>query len=201
MTETGPAFWTIAVLALVGGMIVSSITQAFLTRATVAYSQGRRASLAESARAGLAVFLPLMGLSLVIAVATAFGMLLLIIPGLMLMTAWSVATPALIEERVGIFEAIERSNELTRGSRWRIFFLMVAVGLVTWVTTVAVQFFTGVDEAEAIAAFANVPYLAASILVGTLNSLLIGTVQSAIYVELRSLKDGPATNRLEQIFA
>jgi len=201
MTETGPAFWTIAVLSLVGGMIVSSITQAFLTRATVAYSQGRRASLAESARAGLAVFLPLMGLSLVIAVATAFGMLLLIIPGLMLMTAWSVATPALIEERVGIFEAIERSNELTRGSRWRIFFLMVAVGLVTWVTTVAVQFFTGVDEAEAIAAFANVPYLAASILVGTLNSLLIGTVQSAIYVELRSLKDGPATNRLEQIFA
>lgn len=201
MDEMGPAFWTIAVLSLVGGMIVSSITQAFLTRATVAYSQGRRASLAESARAGLAVFLPLMGLSLLIAVATAFGMLLLIIPGLMLMTAWSVATPVLIEERVGIFEAIERSNELTRGSRWRIFFLMVAVGLVTWVTTVAVQFFTGVDEAEAIAAFGDVPYLAASILVGTLNSLLIGTVQSAIYVEMRSLKDGPATNRLEQIFA
>ncbi|MDP9421941.1 MAG: hypothetical protein M3Q19_03755 [Pseudomonadota bacterium] len=147
------------------------------------------------------MFLPLVGLSLVTSVATTLGMLLLIIPGLMLMTAWSVAAPALIEERLGVIEAIERSNELTRGSRWKIFLLLFLVGMVTWVAGGVLEYFAGVDEADAAAAFEDPTYLTASALVGTLTSLFAGTVQSAIYVELRNFKDGPASSHLEQIFS
>ena len=186
---------------MLGAMVISSMTQAFLTRATVAQSEGRRTSLAECARVGLAMFLPLVALSIVTSIATTLGMLLLIIPGLMLMTAWSVATPALVEERLGVFEAIRRSNELTRGSRVKIFLLLLLVGIVTWVAAGVLEYFAGVDETDAAAAFEDTTYLAASALVGTLSSLFAGTVQSAIYVELRNFKDGPASSQLEQIFS
>ena len=49
--------------------------------------------------------------------------------------------------------------------------------------------------------FGNPAYLTASALLGTLFNLLWSTVQASRYVELRDWKDGPATHRLEQIFA
>lgn len=197
----GPAFWAVTSMSILAGMVISSMTQAFLTRAAVAQSEGRKASIAESARVGLTMFLPLTALALLTSIGITAGFLLLIVPGMMLMAAWAVATPAMVEERLGIIAAIERSNELTRGSRVRIFALMVAVGVITWLAAASTEYLAGVDEAEASAAFNNIGYLLASILVGTFTSLLSGTVQAAIYVELRHVKDGPASSQLEQIFS
>lgn len=201
MAADRPAFWGMIALSIIGSMVISSLTQAFLTRATVAQSEGRKASLAECVQASVSVLLPLMALSILTSVGVALGMVLLIVPGIMLMVAWSVAAPAMVEERTGILESIERSNDLTRGARWKIFSLMIAVGFLTWIATIAVEQLMGVDSSDPAAAFRDQAYLLVSILVGTLSSLVTGTAQSAIYVELRNWKDGPGTAYLEQVFA
>ena len=182
-------------------MVVSALTQAFLTRATVAQSEGRKASLGESARAGLIVIIPLIGLALLTSVGITLGLVLLIVPGVMLMVAWSVATPVLVEERQGIIESIQRSNDLTRGSRSKIFLLLVVVGILAALATGAVEMMVGLDEADPLASFGNPAYLLLSTLVGTVVSLISGTIQSAIYVELRDCKEGPRTAHLEQVFS
>ncbi len=49
------------------------------------------------------------------------GTALLIVPGVILFTMWSVALPANTVERTGIVASLARSRELTRGRRWRVF--------------------------------------------------------------------------------
>lgn len=201
MSEMGPSFWAVLASSIISSMVISALTQAFLTRATVAQSEGRKAGFGECIQAGLTVFLPLIALAILYSLAVAVGLVLLIIPGFMVMVAWSVAAPALIEERHGIFGCIRRSNDLTRGARWKVFSLMVAVGLLATLVSGAVEMIAGIDETDPLAGFGNPTYLLLTTLVGTVFSLISGTIQSAIYVELRDRKDGPARQQLEQIFA
>ncbi|MES2054644.1 MAG: hypothetical protein V4564_01785 [Pseudomonadota bacterium] len=103
------------------GLVLSMIVQGALVRATMAHSEGRRASFGESVVAGLRVVLPLIGLSLIVGFSIGFGLLLLIVPGVILYLIWSVAAPVLVEERSGVFGALGRSRSLTKGARWKIF--------------------------------------------------------------------------------
>lgn len=64
--------------------------------------------------------LPYVGQAIVIGIAVVFGLLLLIIPGLILAARWSVAQPLLVGQGMGAFDAMRRSWELTRGHAFAI---------------------------------------------------------------------------------
>lgn len=55
------------------------------------------------------------------------GLILLIVPGLMLLLAWSVATPALVGERLRAIESLGRSWRLTRPALGRVVLLWLPV--------------------------------------------------------------------------
>lgn len=198
----GTSFWLTILMSMVLGMVITALTQAVLTRAVVAQAEGRRADLGESITAGIAVLLPLIGLAILYSLGVALGLALLIVPGIMLMVAWIVAVPALIEERQGIFGAFQRSRDLTRGARWRIFGILLVLGAIYLLVTYAVEATAGVSQdSDPIALFRNRTYLLAMTVTGTLINVFWGTVQASLYVELRDRKDGPAANRLAEIFA
>jgi hypothetical protein len=46
---------------------------------------------------------------------------LLVIPGLWLMTRWSLFAPAIVHERLGPRDSLSRSSELVRGAFWAVF--------------------------------------------------------------------------------
>ena len=71
--------------------------------------------------------MPLLGLGIVAGIAIGIGFLLLIVPGLILMTIWSVAAPVLVLERAGVFASLGRSRELVRGNGWQVFGVIVAI--------------------------------------------------------------------------
>jgi len=78
-------------------------------------------------------------------IAIAIGFVLLIVPGLILLTIWSVIAPSIVVEHRGIFDAFGRSRELVRGHGWQVFgaivlaFLIVfAVGLVASIIGAAI---------------------------------------------------------------
>jgi hypothetical protein len=99
---------------------------------------GRRDhSIGELIRSVEPVFWPLVAVSILFGLAVGFGFLLLIIPGLILLTIWSVVAPVTVLERPGPFAAFGRSRELVRGNGWQVFGVIVIVFLAVAVLSLA----------------------------------------------------------------
>jgi hypothetical protein len=95
------------------------------------------------------VLAKLIWVSLVAAIGVAGGLLLLIVPGLILLTIWSVAQPVVVVERKGVFESLGRSAELVRGNGLRVFLFLLVLGLLallasTFALLISFPFGTGV---------------------------------------------------------
>ena len=107
----------------------------------------------------------LAGLGLVV------GFLLLVIPGLILLTIWAVLAPVIVIERTGVFESFGRSRELVRGNGWQVFGVLVALFAFNIALSIVVAIIGSAGDAAAAIAqlaqylvFAPVSALAASIL-------------------------------------
>lgn len=196
-----------ALVTVVVSIALAMITQGALVRTTVAHNEGRRASFAESAAAGLAVALPLFGMAILSGLAILVGLVFLIVPGVMLYVMWAVAAPALVEERLGPVEALGRSRGLTRGARWKVFGLLLVVTVISWIFSalvglVSVMVYGGPADFASTAATGGLPiaYYAINAVFQTISLAVWGVIQTSLYVELRDWKDGPATEKLADIF-
>ena len=184
------------------GIVIAALVQGALTRAVVTASEGRRATFGESIATGLRVILPLIGLSIVFAVGVAIGFILLFVPGVVLLLMWAVAVPALVVERVGIFDALRRSAELTKGARWKILGLFLVLLLIYWVLeailgVVGLKMYGAATAATGL----TVANIIGSVILGTVFNTLWGTIQPSLYVELRQAKEGDSAERLAEVFA
>jgi hypothetical protein len=54
-------------------------------------------------------------------IAVVIGFILLVVPGLILITIWAVVAPSIVVENKGVIEAFGRSRELVRGNGWSVF--------------------------------------------------------------------------------
>lgn len=101
---------SLLVSALVTAACVKAISDAYLDQTP---------TIGGSLRFALRRLLRLVGLEIV----TAFGLILafiaLIVPGIWLYAAWSVAVPCLLIDRLGIFRALGRSRRLVKGRWWQ----------------------------------------------------------------------------------
>jgi hypothetical protein len=62
---------------------------------------------------------------LIASVAVFIGLLLLIVPGLILITIWLLIVPAIMLERRGVIESFGRSRQLVSGNGWNVFGVIV----------------------------------------------------------------------------
>lgn len=196
-----------SILAGLIAIFCSFLVQGALVRATAAYARGERASLGETLSAGVGKALPLLLLSILMALGIGFGFLLLIVPGVILAIMWSVAVPALVDEDHGITEALGRSSFLTSGARWRILGLGLVVMVLFWLLSIPLGILavlTGAQMAQGDpeSLFAISPiFLIASAVVTTLTSAIGGAVQTSLFVALRDWKEGPQVESLADVFA
>lgn len=124
------------VLSLVAS-IISLVAWALFTGFVVSLvadvRDGRRDFTAgELLSSGWHVVLPLIGFGILFGLGVAIGLVLLIIPGLYLLTIWAVGVPAIVVERAGVIEAFGRSHELVRGHGWTVFGAIVVAFLILW---------------------------------------------------------------------
>lgn len=183
------------------GLAVSAIVQGALTLATVSESEGHRASFGACIAVGLRFFLPLIGVGVIFGFGVVFGMILLIVPGIIVLLMWAVAAPAVVIEREGVFRALSRSRELTKGARWKILALFMVLGAAYWLLSILLGYI-GVEEIGA----ASDPEwslggLIGTVALGTLFNVFWGTIQPSLYIELRHWKEGSSTAALEEVFA
>ncbi len=61
------------------------------------------------------------------------GLILLIVPGLILLTWWCLMVPVIVLEEKGVGEAFGRSRELVRGHAWTVFGVVIVAGILSGV--------------------------------------------------------------------
>jgi hypothetical protein len=117
--------WVISLLAtyFFQGMVVEAVRDIL---------DGRRDHSVGSLFASVTpVMAPLFGAGFIYAIATGIGLLLLIVPGLFLLTIWAVLAPVIVVERPAVFNAFERSRQLVKGHGWQVFGVIVVLFLIT----------------------------------------------------------------------
>ena len=73
----------------------------------------------------------LVAVSLLVGLGVGFGILLLVVPGLVLATRWAVAVPVAMLESGTARTAMKRSREIVSGNGWNVFKVLFAVGFIT----------------------------------------------------------------------
>lgn len=129
---------TLAVLAslLVSVLGIFLIT-ASLTEAVADVRDGRvDLTLGETLARAWPRLGTVVAVSVLAGVAIAVGLVLFIVPGAWLITIWSVAVPAAVLEKTGVFESFGRSRALVRGYGWTVFGVIVVTYLVDVVASI-----------------------------------------------------------------
>jgi hypothetical protein len=140
-----------ALLVLVLGAIVGSLLtivvttfyQGMVVELVRDVQDGRRdSSVGDLFRSVAPVVLPLIGVSILAGIGIVIGFILLIVPGLFLMTIWSVVSPVTVIERPGVIAAFGRSRELVRGYGMQVFGVIIVVILLVVVAGIIVGLIT-----------------------------------------------------------
>jgi hypothetical protein len=73
------------------------------------------------------------------AIGIGIGLILLIIPGLFLLTIWSMVIPVVVIESRSAGEAFTRSRDVVRGNGWSVLGLIIVVFLLVAITSIIVR--------------------------------------------------------------
>ncbi|MEZ5667586.1 MAG: glycerophosphoryl diester phosphodiesterase membrane domain-containing protein [Alphaproteobacteria bacterium] len=201
------------VLVFVIQLVCSALTAAMLVYSTAQTLRGRPRNVGATISNGFAVLFPAIGVSLVFGIGVALAALaagvpafvtgspwLLVIPvvvALIVVTRWWVAVPAVVIEREGVFAAIGRSSELTKGSRWTVFGIILVFGVISWLVNFVVLKTVGPGYAQPAdtTTFLIVDWVATAIL-SALSSALGGVA----YFALRVDKEGLDIDQVASVF-
>ena len=154
---------------------------------------GREATVGTSLRFGLPKIPRLFGLSIVAGVLIVIGLILIIVPGLVLMTFLSLAVPALLFERIGILGAIGRSFELVSGRFWSILLLMIVTILALLIVSFVFGLLLGgigvavAEDSEAVGAAVT---FVAAVIATAITTPIFAAIISVLYFDQRVRKEG-----------
>jgi hypothetical protein len=120
-----------ALLAAIVSIIAAFLVQAALVKAVQDVRDGRAdLSFGETISAATSYVGSVAGASILAGIAIGIGFLLLIVPGLFLLTIWSLIVPAIVIGGSRVFDSFGRSWELVRGYAWHVFGTYVLVFLI-----------------------------------------------------------------------
>jgi len=184
------AFAALLVLA------VSTVAQGALVRLAASHREARRASLGEALESGCRALLPMVARTVLATVATVVAAVAFLVPAMLLYVVWAVSVPALILERLGPTAALERSQVLTRGARWRVFGFQLVILLGAWMLNLAQNALRAPDESLVGA----LTVLGVGAAVGSAITAFSAVAHTLLYCELRDWKEGPPVERLAEVF-
>lgn len=166
------------------GLIATFWYQGMVVEATRDILDGRRDHTIGSLFSSASPFIaPLIAVGILAGIGIAIGFVLLIIPGLFLLTIWAVIVPVIVVERAGVFDSFGRSRQLVKGSGWQVFGVIVVIFLVSFIVRAIVSAIIGGISDESF-----VGYAVADLIVNVLLVPLSALAASVMYFELRRVK-------------
>lgn len=180
LLEESIALLAVALLTL----IVTFLYQGMVVGLVQDLQDGRRdSSVRELMGSVVPVLMPLIGAGLVTAIGIVFGFILLIVPGLYLLTIWAVTAPVIVVDRRGVFEALGRSRQLVRGNGWPVLGAVLVAALIGILLAVVLGL---VAEEVADGPIVEVVFYA---LASTVTAPIEALVASVLYFRLREINE------------
>lgn len=193
-----PLYW----LSIAIGLVLAVVIYTGSIHGYLAVERGKPASIGECFSAGLSKFLPGLGLLILWSLGVGLGWVLIIVPGLMLMTMWSAALPSLVAEDCGVIESFGRSRALTKGYRWAIFgtlfvaLLLIYVPAVVFGGALVASVGTGIMAGQG----PSIVFVIGTAVYGWLVGMFINALLTSIYLDCRLAKEGSTTGQLSDVF-
>jgi len=173
-------------------MVLSMFSSAIILQGAFQDMRNRPVNLLESLKVAFRRFLPLIVLALLESVLLILGLLLLIVPGLILYTMWLVAVAACVVEQTGPWRSLRRSQELTKGHRWKVFGLFLVL-LVLSLINPLLQLVLNATAGATAAAIGNGIWTA-------IGSAFSSVVMAVTYYDLRVAKEGIDIDQIAAVF-
>jgi hypothetical protein len=168
----------LGLVALIVSVVASTLFTGMVVELVADVQDGRRdATPGQLLSAASPVLGKLIFVGIVAGVGIAIGFVLLIVPGLILLTIWAVAAPVVVLERPDGLGALGRSRDLVRGNGWKVFAVILLLVILVGLVSVAI---------EAIASSAGEAVgLVARVIVGILTQPISSLAAAVLYFELR----------------
>jgi hypothetical protein len=126
----------VSIVGLIVTVLAGYLVQAALVKSVQDIRDGRAdLSVSETVAAGTAVLLPVTGAALLAGIAIGIGLVLIIVPGLFLITIWAVIIPVIVIERTGALNSFGRSYQLVKGNGWHVFGTLVLAWIIQFVVS------------------------------------------------------------------
>lgn len=118
-------------------------------------------------------------------IAIAIGFVLLIVPGLFLITIWAVIIPVIVVERSGALASFERSRQLVKGNGWRVLGVLVVLVVGAFIVQILIAaLIGGISDSW-------VGFSLAVLLTSLLMIPLTALAAAVIFFELKALRGEP----------
>jgi hypothetical protein len=130
------AAWPVVFLSLVGTALVQGALVEAVAKERDRRPQGSIAGLYRAAGRRIGA---LVGVSLLTGIGVGVGLFLLVAPGLILFTRWSLAVPAVMLEHRSPIDAMRRSTQLVKGHGWPVFGIFLTVTVAAGVASLAIE--------------------------------------------------------------
>jgi hypothetical protein len=122
------------------GIIGAFWLQGALTEAVADVRDGRAdLSIGDTFRRVQPRLWSIVGAGILAGLGIVFGLILLIVPGLILLTWWSLIVPTIVLEGKPAMESFGRSRELVRGNGWNVFGVIVLAILIVIAISIVVS--------------------------------------------------------------
>ncbi len=129
---------------------------------------------------------PLLGAGILAAIGIGIGFVLLIVPGLILLTIWAVIAPVIVIERSGALASFGRSRELVRGNGWPVFGTIIVAFLLA---AIANAILTSIASAITDGVILQIVF---SALASTVTAPVTALVAAVLYYRLLAAQGQPA---------
>jgi hypothetical protein len=174
-----------AVLGSLVQIVAAFLLQATLVKAVQDVRDGRAdMSIGDTVRAAVPYLGAVAGASILAGIAITIGLILIIVPGLYLITIWAVIVPVIVLEQSGALASFGRSQRLVRGNGWHVFGTLVLVYIVMLVVGIILGLI-----------FSALPHSLAnglsSIISGTLIAPYLALVVTLVYYRLSGASQVP----------
>jgi hypothetical protein len=124
-------------LAEIVELFAAFLLQATLVKAVQDIRDGRAdLSIGETVSAATPYIWSVAGASILAGIAITIGLVLIIVPGLWLITIWAVIIPCIVIERSGALASFGRSRQLVKGHGWHVFGTLVLVFIIMIVVNI-----------------------------------------------------------------
>ncbi len=168
----------LALVALIIDVVAGTLFTGMVVELVADVQDGRRdSSPGQLLRAATPVLGQLVLVGIIAGIGIVIGFILIIVPGLILLTIWSVAAPVVVIEKPGALAALGRSRELVRGNGWQVFgviaVLYIGVGVLSFIVD-------GIAQSAGSGAG-----IVVRVIVGVLTAPLAALAEAVLYFELR----------------